>query len=224
MHKREEPLNILIHALFNELSFCCIEQIDEGATFGVGHCQELPDNGYDDLGRVIAQGYIDLDLQDIQKLLYDEYVTGVKVKGRWLEFEDGGMHLTEKAIRSYVLGNFFYSCDSQLAAICFDLMVAAKWDTAIREAMLLVETRLKNLSGSVKWGVDLVNECFGQKGILASKFKTDSERQGFRDLFAGAMQVIRNDYAHNFREPSRQEAIATIQFADMLLGKLSAIK
>lgn len=221
MYKHKNSLNALITAVTNDLSFCCVEQIDQVATFGVGHFTEPPADAYGDHGQVVARGYLDLDFQDIQGLLYDGYVTGVNVVDGQLE--GSRMHLTDKAIKSYVLGDFFKGCDPDLEAVCFDLMVQARWDTAIREAMLLIETRLRKLGNSTNWGIDLVNECFGSKGTLACRFKSDSERQGFRDLFAGAMGVIRNDYAHNFRTPSKHETTSAIRFADMLLKKLDTL-
>jgi uncharacterized protein (TIGR02391 family) len=102
------------------------------------------------------------------------------------------------------------------------LVANRKYDTAIREAMLVVETRLRTLSASTKWGVDLVNDNFGQKGVFATRFRDDGERQGFRDLFAGVMSVVRNDYVHNFRSPSLQETMTMLRLANMLLEKIES--
>ena len=118
----------------------------------------------------------------------------------------------------------FSGFDSQLEIHCMDLVVAGKYDTAIRESMLVVETRMRTLSRSTKWGVDLVNDCFGQKSFFGSKISDESKRQGFRDLFAGVMSIIRNDYAHNFKSPNQQEALRAIGLANMLLEKLTSLQ
>jgi hypothetical protein len=61
------------------------------------------------------------------------------------------------------------------------------WDSAVRTADVILEERLRSTGGiaSESVGRDLVNKVFGKSGTLAKKFDTESEREGYRDLFAG---------------------------------------
>ncbi len=225
MTKLKDPLDVLINAVTSKLGFHCVDEIDGVATFGVGHYNELPQDAFDEYGRVKAKGYVDLKVGDVASLAQEGLISNVSVdESGVVEHDENGMHLTPEAITIYVLGRFFDQLDERLAYRCRSHVIGGVWDTAIREAMLVVETRLRDLSGSTNWGTDLVNECFGQKGVLASKFESDSKRQGFRDLFAGVMAVIRNDYAHNFRSPDVQETLAVIRLANLLLSKLDTLK
>lgn len=113
--------------------------------------------------------------------------------------------------------------DHDLLVKCFELILDRRFDTAIREASLVLETRLKQVINSTSWGIDLVNEAFGSKGKLSQRFADDGKRQAMRDLMAGVMGVIRNDFAHNFRSSSWSQTIAVVGFINMLLKQLNEI-
>ncbi len=76
---------------------------------------------------------------------------------------------------------------------------SALWDSAVRTAGVILEERLKQ-QGSISdpniTGQGLVNKIFSKTGTLANKFTVDSERQGYRDLYAGIIGVYRNPSAH----------------------------
>jgi hypothetical protein len=69
----------------------------------------------------------------------------------------------------------------------------------------------------------LVNKIFGKDGILASKFTVESERQGYRDLYAGIIGAFRNPSAHRLIDPTPEEGGAFIVFVDLLLKKLDKL-
>jgi hypothetical protein len=69
-----------------------------------------------------------------------------------------------------------------------------------------------------------VNDVFGTNGTLASKFTVASEREGYRDLYAGIVGAYRNPFAHRLIDPSPEEGGAFIVFVNLLLKKLEALR
>jgi Protein of unknown function (Hypoth_ymh) len=51
-----------------------------------------------------------------------------------------------------------------------------------------------------------------------------SERQGYRDLYAGIVGAFRNPSAHRLVDPSPEEGGAFIVFVNLLLSKLEALR
>ena len=121
--------------------------------------------------------------------------------------------------------------DEELADRCFRSLATGannpkSWDDAVRNAGLVLEVRLRDV-GSIpnnRVGRDLVNDVFGKGGSLASKFSVDSEREGYRDLFAGVVGAFRNPSAHRFIDPSPEEGGAFIVFVNLLLKKLEDLR
>jgi hypothetical protein len=121
--------------------------------------------------------------------------------------------------------------DEELADRCFRSLATGasnpkSWDDAVRNAGLVLEVRLRDV-GSIpnnRVGRDLVNDVFGKHGSLASKFSVDSEREGYRDLFAGVVGAFRNLSAHRFIDPSPEEGGAFIVFVNLLLKKLEDLR
>jgi DNA-binding MarR family transcriptional regulator len=166
------------------------------------------------------QGYVDQATADTRtlKLLERHHFIRRKVS------QDGASTLvqpTPEGFRAIELYRFMKGFDRTLRKRCFELILERRFDTAIREASLLLESRLRDSIGSTSWGVSLVNEAFGSKGKLAHLFCDDGQRQGMRDLMAGTMAIIRNDYAHNFRRPGYAETTALFGFINMLLERLN---
>jgi Protein of unknown function (Hypoth_ymh) len=101
------------------------------------------------------------------------------------------------------------------------------WDSAVRTAGVILEERLRdvgNVADRNLIGRDLVNKVFGQSGSLAHKFTVSGERDGYRDLFAGVVGVIRNPSAHRLIDPTPEEGGATLVFVNLLLKKLELLR
>ncbi|MBD1871254.1 hypothetical protein H6F95_28900 [Cyanobacteria bacterium FACHB-471] len=122
--------------------------------------------------------------------------------------------------------------DEQLKKRCLPILGAGSsdsmlWDSAVRTAGVILEERLRDV-GSISnpncTGSALVNNVFSDKGTLASKFTVASERQGYRDLYAGIVGTFRNPSAHRLIDPSPEEGGAFIVFVNLLLSKLEALK
>ncbi|MBD2540531.1 TIGR02391 family protein [Coleofasciculus sp. FACHB-SPT36] len=122
--------------------------------------------------------------------------------------------------------------DEQLKKRCLPILGAGSsdsmlWDSAVRTAGVILEERLRDV-GSISdpncTGSALVNNVFSDKGTLASKFTVASERQGYRDLYAGIVGTFRNPSAHRLVDPSPEEGGAFIVFVNLLLSKLEALR
>jgi hypothetical protein len=101
------------------------------------------------------------------------------------------------------------------------------WDSAVRTAAVVLEERLRNVGGisdSSVIGKDLVNKVFSKTGSLASKFTNDSERDSYRDIYAGVVGLIRNPSAHRLIDPTPEEGGVSIVLIDLLLRKLEALR
>lgn len=121
--------------------------------------------------------------------------------------------------------------DNELKTRCLPILGAGSsdptlWDSVVRTAGVILEERLRqkgNISDPNITGQSLVNKIFANNGILASKFTIDSERQGYRDLYAGIIGTYRNPSAHRLIDPTPEEGGTFIMFVDLLLKKLDLL-
>lgn len=115
--------------------------------------------------------------------------------------------------------------DLELEKRCLPMLGAGSanptlWDSAARVALVILEERIRRVAGiadPTRTGRDLVNDVFGDKGTLADRFESGSERSGYRDLYAGVVGVFRNHYAHRLVDPSPEDGGALIVFVNLLL-------
>jgi hypothetical protein len=122
--------------------------------------------------------------------------------------------------------------DNELKQRCFPILGAGSadpklWDSAVRTAGTILEERLRDVGGITdtnRVGRNLVNDIFGRSGTLASKFLVESERDGCRDLYAGAVGVFRNPSAHRLIDPTPEDGGAIIVFINFLLKKLENLR
>ncbi len=122
--------------------------------------------------------------------------------------------------------------DSEIKARCLPILGAGSadpklWDSAVRTTGVILEERLREvgrITDSGRVGRDLVNDVFGQNGTLAAKFSNDSERQGYRDLYAGVVGAFRNPYAHRLVDPTPEDGGAFIVFVNLLLKILEDLR
>lgn len=85
---------------------------------------------------------------------------------------------------------------------------------------MVLEERIRRAAGIAdpgRTGRDLVNDVFGGKGTLAGRFESESERNGYRDLYTGVVGVFRNRYAHRLVDPTPEDGGALIVFVNLLL-------
>ena len=110
--------------------------------------------------------------------------------------------------------------DPELMQRCGHLVRLEAFDEAVRSAFVLLEERLrKAVAGESMTGVQLANHAFSPtKGPLAKHLgRTQSEREGLRELYSGAFKLFRNPTAHGVVGYSTAEGKAIIGLVDLML-------
>lgn len=100
---------------------------------------------------------------------------------------------------------------------------------AVESAMKAINARVKALSirhrNVEKDGKDLMNYAFSPNNPLLqfNSLATDTDKNiqtGYMQMFAGAMQALRNPTAHDNLYIAKEEALKQIVFASMLMDKI----
>ena len=121
--------------------------------------------------------------------------------------------------------------DEELKTRCIPLLGAGGsnpivWDSVVRTAgTVVLEERLRSAAGGSDsaTGADLVNAAFKKAGSLGHKFGSDSEREAYRSLYAGAVGLVRNDYAHHLVDPAPEDGAAVLLLVNLLLKMLDGL-
>jgi hypothetical protein len=122
--------------------------------------------------------------------------------------------------------------DSEIKQRCLPILGAGSndpklWDSVVRTAGVLLEERLRSVGGIVdtsRTGRDLVNDVFGNRGTLIAKIPNDSERLGYRDMYAGIFGLFRNPYAHRLLDPTPEDGGSFLIFINLLLKMLEDLR
>jgi hypothetical protein len=122
--------------------------------------------------------------------------------------------------------------DTELKQRCLPILGAGGadpklWDSTVRTAGVILEERLRDIGGITDLsivGSDLVNDVFGGRGTLSAKIPNDSERQGYRDMYAGIVGIFRNPYAHRLIDPAPEDGGAFVVFVNLLLKTLEDLR
>lgn len=120
--------------------------------------------------------------------------------------------------------------DDDLRKRCSDLLAANDhFDRAISQATVVLEDRLRKMTGSPKdlVGVPLVNRTINGDPTRSKLIYSDvpGEQQGFADLVRGTVAIFRNQ-AHHHLDPSvsRQRAWTICLLVDELLAQMVRCK
>ena len=90
-------------------------------------------------------------------------------------------------------------------------------DTLIREAGVVLENRLRSVSGLTEDGVKLVDAAFSQSDKMLKFSQHPGEQEGVKMLYRGAMQFIRNPPMHKLIDYRVDTARVLIRLIDSLL-------
>jgi uncharacterized protein (TIGR02391 family) len=95
----------------------------------------------------------------------------------------------------------------------------SRFDTIVREASVVFETRLRTAGGfdSPPVGVHLVDEVFNKEKPALIFSSNPAEQEGVKMLYRGAMQFIRNPPMHKLIEYPENRARLFIRLIDSLL-------
>jgi len=111
--------------------------------------------------------------------------------------------------------------DEELVRRCGHLIHLGAFDEAVRSAFVLLEERLRRAVGQEGMtGTQLANFAFNTtRGPLSERLShSPGEKEGLRELYAGAFKLFRNPTAHGVVEYSAAEGKAIISLVDLLLG------
>ena len=113
----------------------------------------------------------------------------------------------------------------QIQLVSGDLYVDRHFDQAIFEAFKAVEVRVRQMSAIDASGRDLMATAFGDtRRIIVTDHTGRSgtdEQEGWKLIFMGAMQGIRNPKGHEqAREIDAEESLEYLAFASLLMRKL----
>lgn len=114
--------------------------------------------------------------------------------------------------------------ETDLVTACLEPMRAGQFDTAVRNAYILLETKIRHtvLADPDVTGTDLVDRAFHPENGMLNFGRTAAEKQGVYFLYRGAVQAIRNPIAHDFDQGySKDEAFRMIAFVDILLKMMN---
>ena len=132
----------------------------------------------------------------------------------------------KKAANPIQLAIDFLITDPELKSRCGGLLKARRhYDTALREATTVLETRIKNLSATKKKmnPADLVGKAVNpdpDKAILVAS-DDRAEQEGFHSVCKGLMLTFRNPAHHNLDDKlSQLDALRLCAFIDVLLAIL----
>jgi len=185
-------------------------------------------NGYLEPGIINA-------LSEVQLISYDKLSTTtyeVTVLGKAYQAVESNFNEPDTSFIKYITPLADISnLDPELKTRCLPILGAGSsdptlWDSAVRTAGVILETRLRQkgaINDPTITGQGLVNKIFSKTGTLANKFTIDSERQGYRDLYAGIIGTYRNPSAHRLIDPTPEEGGVFIMLIDLLLKKLDTL-
>jgi uncharacterized protein (TIGR02391 family) len=113
-----------------------------------------------------------------------------------------------------------------ICAVAGSLFASGHYSQAIFEAFKVLEVRVREASGLSASGRDLMAQAFSEKRPLISLAHEggrsgDDEQEGFKLIFMGAIQGIRNPKGHeliDLRDPQR--ALEYLAFASLLMRRL----
>jgi uncharacterized protein (TIGR02391 family) len=116
--------------------------------------------------------------------------------------------------------------DEELLRRCGHLLHVGAVDEAVRSAFVLLEERLRKVVGQEGMtGTQLANYAFNAKdGPLAKHLgRTQSEREGLRELYSGAFKLFRNPAAHGSVGYDASDGRAIMGLVNLMLGMLRRV-
>jgi len=114
--------------------------------------------------------------------------------------------------------------ETELVTACLEPVRAGQFDTAVRNAYILLETKIRHtvLADPDVTGIELVDKAFHPETGMLNFGRTPAEKQGVYFLYRGAIQAIRNPITHDFDQGyGKDEAFRMIAFVDILLKMMN---
>ena len=140
------------------------------------------------------------------------------------DIADDGMTLTEsgyKVLQRLLIKNQEL-LDSELLKRIEPIIKINYYDTAVREACLLLETRVRTLTGTALFGNNLVEHYYLR--LVQSNMYTGASLKIIRTDLRSIFKFIRNEHAHNISNISFDQCIAILVRVSWLLKVIRRIR
>ncbi|MFL6236967.1 MAG: TIGR02391 family protein [Thermoanaerobaculia bacterium] len=109
----------------------------------------------------------------------------------------------------------------EVKAATFDLIKIHRYDTAVREACLLVEVLLRRMARSDSYGQRLIEEAFDT--LFRSETYISSSLKVLRGDVRTLFKFVRNEYMHNLKRLTNDQCIAILTRISYVYGSLKSI-
>jgi uncharacterized protein (TIGR02391 family) len=105
------------------------------------------------------------------------------------------------------------------------MFVDGHFSPSILQSLIALEVRVRAQSAIASWGKNLMARALADDGPVQLAHETgtsgNDEQEGFKLLFMGAMQAIRDPKAHGFvREPSAQRTLEYLTATSLMFRRL----
>lgn len=160
---------------------------------------------------------------DIRECSRRGFVDGVEDDGTFLRFPEGAMTLTPEGARAALIQELTRDVDPGLLATVEGLLYAGRYDSAVREAAIYVELALRQATRSNLHGMALVDQGFGDRGLLVPEDLPNAHRLALRSMFRAYFAYVRNEYAHDFPPTDAVTACRLVRRSGGLIRALSAL-
>jgi len=175
--------------------FWNLDQIDQSTLFFVG--DKRPTDAF-------APHFLHVAVWDDDLRVCNRrgYVAGIQDnEGTDLYFPDGPMTLTEEGAHASLIRELTQDVDATLLSKVEDHLYSKQYGTAVREAAICVEMKMRQAVNSPLYGMQLVDHCFKDGGMLVPWNLVNFHRLGLRTVFQAYFKYTRNEYAHDFPQP-----------------------
>jgi hypothetical protein len=197
--------------------FFPIDNIDHCTLFAVGEKPKQDPYGSQHLHVAVW----DKDLLECES---SGYIEGVRAEEEFLSYPNGSLNMTPKGINAVVIDLLLGPASRILENRILDFLRDAQYDTAVREASILVEMQLRRLSGLPDHGRRLVDKCFGEAGILVPRGITNADRLLALNAFSSYFKYVRNEYAHTLAKIDMLTATTIVRRSAVLLTVIQTIE
>jgi hypothetical protein len=179
--------------------FFPIDNIDQCTLFVVG---EVPNKDkYDD--RLLHVAVWDEDLVELSQM---RLLAGISVtwsaaeesaRDFFLDYHPDSVTLTDLGHEIALFLELTQQAQSKLIDDLMPMILARKYDSAVRDAAVGLESRMKAILGTKSIGHRLVEECFGNDGDARLAKLSNADRLEVRSMFRRFFKYVRNEVAHN---------------------------
>jgi len=138
--------------------------------------------------------------------------------------KEDGLTVTNQGYEALhkLLVNKKENLNPNLMKIVQPLIDISKYDSAIRDACVLIETQLKDIVKTDNYGMALVDQFFSK--LFKSKKYLSSKLKVFRAEIRTAFKFIRNDYAHNLKNIELDQCYAILWRLSEIFTALESFK